>query len=154
GRNFRIPFNLNDEGRSRIKEVRLLVSEDQGYAWRPVSRTFPDHPTFTFRSPRDGEYWFAVQTLTTDGKVSPGLDATVEPSLKVIVDTLAPSLLLEPDTRRASSASVRWEVKDENLDLKSLALEYQVEGVGTWRRVPISQPKLIGARRWDAGTAE
>src|SRR5262249_54299190 len=42
-RNFRIPFNLSAAERSRIKEVLLLVSEDSGYTWRPVSRTFPDH---------------------------------------------------------------------------------------------------------------
>jgi len=153
-RNFRIPFNLNAEGHNRVKELRLLVSEDLGYHWQPVSKTFPDHPTFTFRSAHDGEYWFAVQTLTTDGKVSPGLDATVEPNLKVVVDTFPPTLLLDPDGRRGSQAAVRWEVKDENLDLKSLVLEYQIEGVGTWRRVPIRRPKLIGGLQWDAGTAE
>ncbi len=92
--------------------------------------------------------------MTIDGKVSPTLDATVEPNLKVVVDTFPPSLLLEPDGRRGSLASVRWEVKDENLDLKSLVLEYQVEGVGVWRRVPIRRPKLIGGQQWDAGTAE
>ncbi len=62
GRNFRIPFNLNAEGRDRVKELHLLYSEDQGYHWRSSSKTFPDHPTFTFRSSHDGEYWFAVQT--------------------------------------------------------------------------------------------
>jgi len=154
GRNFRIPFNLNPEGRNRVKELHLLVSEDLGYHWRAISKTFPDHPTFTFRSSHDGEYWFAVQTRTIDGKVSPTLDATVEPNLKVVVDTFPPSLLLEPDGRRGSLASVRWEVKDENLDLKSLVLEYQVEGAGVWRRVPIGRPKLIGGQQWDAGTAE
>ncbi len=118
------------------------------------SKTFPDHPTFTFRSSHDGEYWFAVQTLTIDGKVSPTLDSTVEPNLKVVVDTFPPTLLLDPDKRRGSVASVRWEVKDENLDLKSLVVEYQVEGVGVWRRVPIKKPKLIGGQQWDAGTAE
>ena len=154
GRNFRIPFNLNPEGRDRVKELHLLVSEDLGYRWRPVSKTFPEHPTFTFRATHDGEFWFAVQTLTTDGKVSPPSDSTIEPNLKVVVDSLRPSLLLEPDDRRGSQASVRWEVKDENLDLKSLVLEYQVEGAGSWRRVPIKRPKLIGAQAWDAGTAE
>jgi hypothetical protein len=154
GRNFRIPFNLNAEGRDRVKELHLLYSEDQGYHWRSSSRTFPDHPTFTFRSSHDGEYWFAVQTVTIDGKVSPALDSTVEPNLKVIVDTFPPTLLLDPDGRRGSVASVRWEVKDENLDLKSLVVEYQVEGVGVWRRVPIKRPKLIGGQQWDAGTAE
>jgi hypothetical protein len=154
GRNFRIPFNLNAEGRDRVKELHLLYSEDQGYHWRPSSRTLPDHPTFTFRSSHDGEYWFAVQTLTVDGKVSPKLDSTVEPNLKVVVDTFPPTLLLDPDGRRGSLARVRWEVKDENLDLKSLVLEYQVEGVGVWRRVPIRRPKLIDSQQWDAGTAE
>ena len=74
--------------------------------------------------------------------------------MKVVVDTFPPSVILEPDDRRGSLASVHWEVKDENLDLKSLVLEYQVEGVGVWRRVPIRQPKSIGAQSWDAGTAE
>ena len=74
--------------------------------------------------------------------------------MKVIVDTFPPTLLLDPDGRRGSLASVRWEVKDENLDLKSLVVEYQVEGVGVWRRVPIKRPKLIGGQQWDAGTAE
>ena len=51
---------------------------------------------------------------------------------------------------------MRWEVKDENLNLKSLVLEYQVEGAGVWRRVPIPRAKLmlIGAQQWDAGTAD
>jgi hypothetical protein len=154
GRNFRIPFNLSAETRERVKEVHLLVSEDLGYNWKRISKTYPDRPAFTFRSGHDGEYWFAVQTLTLDGKVAPQLDATVEPNMKVVVDTFPPSLILEQDDRRGSMASVHWEVKDENLDLKSLVLEYQVEGVGVWRRVPIRQPKSIGAQSWDAGTAE
>jgi hypothetical protein len=153
-RNFRIPFNLNADGRDRVKELHLLVSEDYGYHWRAISKTFPDHPTFTFRSSHDGEYWFAVQTRTVDGKVSPSLESTIEPNLKVVVDTFPPSLVLEPDERRGSLASVHWEVKDENLNLKSLVLEYQIEGATSWRRVPISAAKLNGSRRWDAGTAE
>ncbi len=155
GRNFRIPIKINAEAQSRIKEVSLLVSEDLGFKWKAVSKTFPDHPAFSFRAKHDGEYWFAVQTLTVEGNVSPALDSTVEPNLKVVVDTVPPSLFLEADGRRASMASVRWEVKDQHLDLRSLVLEYQVEGVGVWRRVPIRRPvKLIGAQSWDAGTAE
>ena len=131
-----------------------MVSEDLGYHWRAVSKTFPDHPTFTFRSAHDGEYWFAVQTRTLDGKVAPSLESTIEPNLKVVVDSFPPTLLLEPDGRRGSIASVRWEVKDENLNLKSFVLEYQVEGATAWRKVPIDRLKLMGAQRWDAGTAE
>jgi hypothetical protein len=153
-RSFRIPFNLSTAQKSRIKEVILLVSQDRGESWKRVSRTDSEHPAFSFRTSRDGEYWFTVQTWTVDGKVSPGLDAVVEPKMKVVIDTVPPSLVLEPDPRRGSTASVRWEVKDEYLDLRSLVLEYQVEGVGAWNRVPIARPKRIGSRAWDAGTAE
>src|SRR5271157_4585225 len=82
------------------------------------------------------------------------MNQTVEPSMKVMVDTIAPSILLEPDGRRGSLAGVRWEVKDEHLDLKTLLLEYQVEGAKEWRKVPIRRLSLLGAQRWDAGTAD
>jgi hypothetical protein len=155
-RSFRIPFNLSAAQKSRIDQVILLVSQDSGETWKPVSKTDTTHPAFAFRADHDGEYWFAVQTHTVDGKVSPGLDSPVDPKMKVIIDTAPPSLALEPERRRGSLASVRWEVKDEYLDLRSLALEYQVEGVGVWNRVPIAPKKLkrIGSQAWDAGTAE
>ena len=153
-RSFRIPFNVDPSDRPRLKEVQLWVSEDSGFSWKTVSRTTPDRPAFTFRSSRDGEYWFAVRTLDSKGQVYPAAEEKVEPSMKVIVDTTAPSLVLEPDGRRGSLASVRWEVRDENLDLNSLVIEYQMEGGREWRQVPIRRPALIGSESWEAGTAE
>ncbi len=153
-RSFKIPFNLSAAQKSRIKEVILLVSQDRGESWKGVSRTDADHNVFSFRAKQDGEYWFTVQTRTTDGKVSPGLDSSVEPRMKIVIDTVPPTLVLEPDKRRGSTAAVRWEAKDEHLDLRSMVLEYQVEGVGVWNRVPIARPKRIGLQAWDAGTSE
>ena len=130
-----------------------LYSEDQGYHWRPAARHFP-----TIRRSRSGRPRRRILVrgpdLTVDGKVSPKLDSTVEPNLKVVVDTFPPTLLLDPDGRRGSLASVRWEVKDENLDLKSLVLEYQVEGWVCGASADRRGPKLIGGQQWDAGTAE
>jgi hypothetical protein len=153
-KSFRIPFNVDPAERSRLKEVQLWVSSDQGFTWEPKSKTTPDRPSFTFRAARDGEYWFAVRTLDVKGQLYPSEDSQVEPSMKVIVDSTPPSLLLEPDTRRGSLASVRWEVRDEHLDPGSLVLEYQAEGARDWRQVPIRRPSLIGSESWDAGTAE
>ena len=147
-RSFRIPFNVEPADRPRLKEVQLWVSEDSGYSWKPVSVTTPDRPAFTFRAARDAEYWFAVRTVDTKGQLFPGEDEKVEPSMKVVVDTAPPRLVVEPDGRRGSLAAVRWEVRDEHLDLKSLVLEYQVEGGRDWRQVPI-RPML--ARRGELG---
>ena len=153
-RSFRIPFNVDPADRPRLREVQLWVSEDTGYTWKTVSRTTPDRPSFTFRASRDGEYWFAVRTLDTTGKLYPGEDEQVEPSMKVVVDTTEPFVSLEPDGRRGSVASVRWEIRDEHLDLASLVLKYQVEGARDWRLVPLRQRRLIGRAEWDAGNAE
>ncbi|MGZ5949908.1 MAG: hypothetical protein ACXWO1_07200 [Isosphaeraceae bacterium] len=153
-RSFRIPFHIDAEGRARLKEIQLWVSEDSGFHWEPKSKTTPDLGKFTFRTSHDGEFWFATRTLTVEDAYSPPMNQTVEPSMKVVVDTIPPSILLDPDGRRGSLASVRWEVKDEHLDLKTLLLEYQVEGAKEWRRVPIRRPSLLGTQRWDAGTAD
>jgi hypothetical protein len=153
-RAFRIPFEIEANDRARLTEVQLYVSEDSGFTWRMVSRTTPDNPFFTYRTTRDGEYWLAVRTRDKEGRLYPGEDETVEPSMKVIVDTVPPSLVLEPDGRRGSRVAVRWEVRDENLDKQSLVLEYQAEGASAWRQVPIANKGLIGSATWEAGTAE
>ena len=88
-----------------------------------------------------------------EDKYSPPMDQTVEPSMKVVVDTVPPSIVLEPDGRRGSLAGVRWEVKDEHLDLKTLVVEYQVDGANDWRKVPIRRVALLGAAV-GCGTAE
>ena len=153
-RSFRIPFHIDAEGRARLKEIQLWVSEDSGFHWEPKSKTTPDLGKFTFRTSHDGEFWFATRTLTVEDEYSPPMNQTVEPSMKVVVDTIPPSMLLDPDGRRGSLAGVRWEVKDEHLDLKTLLLEYQVEGAKEWRQVPIRRLSLLGTQRWDAGTAD
>jgi len=153
-RSFRIPFHIDAEGRARLKEIQLWVSEDSGFHWEPKSKTTPDLGKFTFRTSHDGEFWFATRTLTADDEFSPPMNQTVEPSMKVVVDTIPPSIQLDPDGRRGSLAAVRWEVKDEHLDLKTLVLEYQVEGAKEWRKVPIRRLSLLGAQQWDAGTAD
>jgi hypothetical protein len=153
-RSFRVPITIDPEDSNRLKELQLWVSDDSGFTWKASSRTTPDRPVFTFRAKRDAEYWFAVRTIDTKGNIFPGEDEKVEPTMKVLVDTTPPTLVLEPDGRRGSLAAVRWEAVDEHLDLKSLVLEYQVEGGRDWRQVPIRRPARIGSENWDAGTAE
>ena len=157
-RNFRIPFNLNASGKDRIKELHLLVSEDYGYHWRVNSKTYPEQPVFTFRSSHDGEYWFAVQTRTVDGSRyrlrsrSRPIQAEHESRGRHVS---AVAQRARAGARRGSLATVRWEVKDENVNLKSLVLEYQTEGANSWRRGADQHAQADRQPfRWDAGTAE
>jgi hypothetical protein len=153
-RSFRIPFNIDPADRPRYKQVQLWVSSDNGEHWEKVDTTTPDRPSFTFKAPRDGEFWFAVRTLDVKNRLIPADDADVEPNMKVLVDTVPPKLTLEGLPRRGSIASVRWEVIDDRLDLGSFLLEYQTAGASEWSQVPIRRPTRVGRETWDAGTAE
>ncbi|HWE35709.1 MAG TPA: hypothetical protein VG406_03990 [Isosphaeraceae bacterium] len=153
-RAFRIPFNIARDDLPRLREVQLWYSDDQGRHWSYWGRTLPDQPSFTFRTKADGEYWFAVRTQDTKGRLFPTDEREVEPIMKVIIDTTPPTSTLEPQSRRGGVAAVRFEVADEHLDLNSLMIEYQNDGASTWRRVPLARPARIGVATWDAGTAD
>jgi hypothetical protein len=151
-RSFRIPLAIDPEDRARIKEVYLSVSSDQGETWRQAGQPAADRSFISYKAPRDGEYWIAVQTLDTKGRLYPPNEAVIEPSMKVVVDTTPPVVTLAPLSRRGGRVSVRWEISDAHLDPKSLTLEYREDGAPNWRQVPVRKPSLIGSEEWDAGT--
>ncbi len=151
---FRIPFNIDPRDRGRLKEVQLYFSVDSGQSWHLASSITPDRGSFTFRAPRDAEYWFAVRTIDDRGLPYPPDDAKFDgPDMRVVVDTTPPGLQITSKGRRGSVAGVRWEMRDEHLDPKSLVIQYQTEGARDWREVPIHDRRLIGEELWDAGTA-
>src|SRR5437762_8290748 len=85
-RSFRVPFHFDPAERARRRELQLWVSGDTGRTWSQQAATTPDHPAFTFRCERDGEYWLAVRTVDTEGRLHPADDARIQPSMKVVVD--------------------------------------------------------------------
>src|SRR5690349_4203606 len=105
-RSFKIPITFEEVQRSRLKEVLLYASADSGQTWELAGRTTPDQPAFTFKATRDAEYWFAVRTVDSKGRAFPADDQSIEPMLRVVVDTVAPTVMLEPGTRSGGRASV------------------------------------------------
>lgn len=154
-RGFKIPFELGPADRARLREIQLWVSSDRGRTWEASERATPDRDSFPFRAPSDGEYWFAVRTMDTRGRLFPADEDDVVPRLKVVVDSTPPSLVLALKDRRGSIVRLRYEARDENLDLTKLHLQYQVEGAATWRSVPI-KGRVLAANEigFDAATAD
>jgi hypothetical protein len=75
---FDIPFRINERFRSEISKIQLFMSSDYGKSWRRAqSKKVEDVKggTFTFHAPKDGEYWFTLQTIKKDGtkEDEPGL---------------------------------------------------------------------------------
>jgi hypothetical protein len=144
-RQFRIPFNPGT-GAGRLKQLQLFVSTDQGRSWQPSATAPPEQGHFRFISERDGYFWFTVQTLDLEGRLYPLTLDGASPSLKVVIDTLPPTVVLQALTPRNGEVGVSWDIRDENLDLSAqdaARLEYRVAGNPAW--FPVTMP--AGARQ-------
>jgi hypothetical protein len=144
---FRIPFET-DPGGSRLREVRLFVSEDQGQTWQQGGVAPPEQRSFSFRAPHDGLYAFTVQTLDFEGRLAPPSSAGFRPHIRVLVDTQPPLITLRAGYAR-EGASVEWDIREENLDLASFVLEYRSAGTeAEWLPLRVV-PGPTGQHTWN-----
>jgi hypothetical protein len=152
---FLIPFQT-DPGERRIRQVELYVSTDQGRNWKSYGTAVPDPGTFKgnfrFTAPQDALYWFAVRTSDQQGQIYPPTLDALRPGLKVYVDTQKPVVVLQPLPARAGTVGVGWDVRDENLDLSSLRLDYRIANTVEWQNLPLEPPAALGQKYWSPGT--
>lgn len=150
-RTFRIPFQPQT-GEQRLREVHLLYSTDQARTWRAYATSAPDQGYFQFTAPSDGLYWFAVRTIDQQGRAYPLRDIDLRAGIKVMVDTVPPKVMLRALPAQGQSVGVEWDVRDENLDLNTLRLEYLPAGASQY--VPIRvDPIASGQHFWTPMTA-
>src|SRR5262249_28523186 len=142
------PFSIDATDR-RIQQVLLHVSEDQGRSYTQVASASPQERKFQFTARREGSYWFAVQTVDQDRRYSPASVENTQPALKVCVDTIPPAVTLRPATPREGTVAVEWDIRDENLDLESLRLEYRLPN-RDWQGLTV-QHGAYGQRSFDPG---
>ena len=61
------------------------------------------------------------------------------PGLKVILDTKAPSVALDPLADHEGNVGVAWRVTDEKLDLDSLKVEVRDTNSAQWREIRVNK---------------
>jgi hypothetical protein len=127
---FRLPFNLDDRERQRLREIQLYVRyNNDGWAMKETAPA--TQKAFTFRAPQDGEYSFSIVTVDRGGRPTPA-DVTKEPpALVVVVDTQKPELEMTP-AQQDGQDCVRCTVHDANPDPSTLKVEYQTND-HAWR---------------------
>ena len=147
---FRIPFQT-DPGERRLKQVQLYLSTDLGQSWHPYANVPPEQHFFTFTAERDGVFWFSVRTVDTEGRGYPVGMEGARPGLKVCVDTQLPVVNLRALPPRDGTPGVEWEVRDENLDVPSVRLDYHLPGTAEWLPLGV-QPAANGQHFWKPAT--
>ncbi|MGY8770424.1 MAG: hypothetical protein ACKVH8_18565 [Pirellulales bacterium] len=123
---FSIPYYSNQQSgaNNRPGEVQLLVSNDRGINWIPYRRQSTTANQFFFQASADGEYWFAMQHLSSNGQSAP--PGTIhQPELKVLVDSEGPKLTLELEPLSTGEVIARWAVRDMSIDPSKILLSYQ-----------------------------
>jgi beta-lactamase regulating signal transducer with metallopeptidase domain len=137
-RAFQLPIKV--ERAAGVREVLLYVSRDQGQTWEAAAKASPTDPSFSYVAPADGEYWFLVQTSGPDGRLSPASVSGAGPNLQVCVDTEAPAVSLRGNEwPQEGEAAVLWDVRDKNLDLSTLRVEYRLQKETEWRPLAVRQ---------------
>jgi len=144
---FRIPYKYDAIEMRELgaQQIQLSVSTDRGARWAIVGRVAPTQGRFDFRADHDGEYWFAVQTLDSQNQLHPA--GAVEPGLKVIVDTVPPTLSLSLRQPETGKVQLSWSASDSHLDPSKLRLEYFQPGLASWQQVSIVS-KANGETAW------
>lgn len=143
-RGFGVPFNV-DANDSEFIEVHLYVTKDQGKSWQFYGRQSTEDKEFPFQAEGDGEYWFALKTLNKDRKLLP--EGDIQPELKVVVDTVKPTMTCDINSDPAGRIVCKWIAKDHNIDSASLKILYRpdvapgLQPLATtlkWKTVPIT----------------
>lgn len=147
---FRIPFQTDPSDR-RIREVQLYVAEEQGKPWQQVAKAQPGEKYFHFQARHDGWHWFTVRTVDTEERGFPASMEGAQPRLKVCVDTVAPLVTLRAAQVPGGTAGVEWDVRDDNLDLESLKIDYRLSRDSEWVAVPVTKAGT-GSKAWTPGT--
>jgi hypothetical protein len=124
-RKFEIPIQVDAASRSKIKELKLFSSTDEGRSWQEVAVTSPDKGAFIYYAPADGVYWFSVQIVDQQGRLDPADIYKAPPGQKVLVDTLKPLLRIISAERQGEDVAVSWEIQEDHPDLATLKLEYR-----------------------------
>src|SRR6266852_4277681 len=64
---FKLPLQMGDVERQTLREVHLYVKYGNDN-WVLADKVAPTQSHFTFKAPRDGEYWFSIVTIDQAGK--------------------------------------------------------------------------------------
>jgi RNA polymerase sigma factor (sigma-70 family) len=144
-RDFKIPVSVRPDVRAELKELTLLMSEDEGKTWQKVAFLSSDEG-FIVHVPKDGLYWFTVQLVKKDGTAEPhDLRGPLKPELKVRVKTDADEKPAPPADPPPALGRPAEEGEDDYQNALAAAVHHFIDAgeLRLLRATLAKHPKLI-----------
>jgi hypothetical protein len=130
-RGFQLPITINPEVKSRVREVDLYLSRDQGKTWERYARATPEKKAFDFLAGSDGLYYFSIAVIDRDGRQDPADLSRTKVGQKILIDTVKPVVKITSARWVGDEIEVCWKVREKKPDWSTLKLEYRI-GKGNW----------------------
>lgn len=121
---FHLPVQMDERTRANLREVCLYVKAGAS-DWVRQETGVPTMSHFSYKVPRDGEYWFSLVTIDKTGRSTPGDVSQEPPGLRVTVDTQAPVIDVQPFTNPEGELCIRCNVQDVNPDPQNIKAIYR-----------------------------
>jgi hypothetical protein len=127
-----LPIEVEAGSRSQLHSIQLFVREGANGSWTLKETAQPEQQFFTFRAPRDGEFWFNIVSVDRTGRRTPA-DVTKEaPALMVVIDTQPPQMEVSIAGTNADGTVVHCESRDANPDYLKTRFYFQTRDM-VWR---------------------
>jgi len=161
---FGIPFTMDDDETSPSEAVvRLFYSNDYGASWSVAQEVRPEDSKFVFQAAKDGEYWFALDTIEEDrdsmlrGVVSDASELAavvpLAPGLRVLVDTTEPTLEFEVGRTGSERLWAAWSITEVQLRTHGFHILYRGVEEEYWTSVPVAAPEPSSQSPFEGWTA-
>ena len=131
---FFIPFTAPSKSQ-QAGVVELYVSGDRGENWTLYQQRGPKENRFSFRAGVDGEFWFSIRTIDSNG--TPTSRKKHAPQMKVIVDQTPPKFELTANLAKPGQVHADWRILDANCIPASVRFEYKTGSKGPWQALSI-----------------
>jgi hypothetical protein len=120
-----LPILIEERARSLVQEIHLYTKDQPSAPWMLRDKVGASQTSFTFKAPRDGEYWFTMVTVDNRGQRFPADVTKEEPGLIVVVDTQKPNAEVRNLGDSPDGLLVQCDLRDANLDPVKTKFQYQ-----------------------------
>ena len=154
GTDFDLLYEVENNGPSGLSRVDLYVTRDQGQTWAKwSSHPGKERPLKVklgrgYDTNKDGEYGLKLVPVSGVGLADEPPTAGTPPDHRVVVDTVAPQVLIYPHgvaPGQANAVALNWVARDANFGAAPITVEWGETPAGPWRSVAPPDVAQAGA---------